>query len=210
METKERYVCQQAQRGRGRHQCRFGCRGSAQKPPKAARSCDRSQGRSNTQMSGSSCQEDGSGGAAARTSKKQNVNFVLPLSDSDRGKSTVDGFTLVVGRHVRRTPECNVPMSITRASLDCCISRPRPAKRTQRHCNHSLFQLRPSCPAGMGALPQSATVIVTTITRTIAIAGGRAAGLPGTRGEPRLKILTARAGGAALRARGPRPSETLN
>ena len=52
LETKEQYVCQQAQRGRGRHQCRFGCRGSVQKPPKAARSCDRSQGRSNTQMSG--------------------------------------------------------------------------------------------------------------------------------------------------------------
>ena len=101
LETKEQYVCQQAQRGRGRHQCRFGCRGSVQKPPKAARSCDRSQGRSNTQMSGSSCQEDGSGGAAARTSKKQSVNFDLPLSDSDRGKSTVDGFTLVVGRHKR-------------------------------------------------------------------------------------------------------------
>ena len=49
-------------------------------------------------MSGSSCQEDGSGGAAARTSKKQSVNFDLPLSDSDRGKSTVDGFTFVVGR----------------------------------------------------------------------------------------------------------------
>ena len=41
-------------------------------------------------------------------------------------------------------------------------------------------------------------------------AGGRAADPPGTQGEPRLKILTARAGGAALRARGPRPSETLN
>ena len=52
LETKEQYVCQQAQRGRGRHQCRFGCRGSVQKLPKAARSCDRSQGRSNTQMSG--------------------------------------------------------------------------------------------------------------------------------------------------------------
>ena len=36
LETKEQYICQQAQRGRGRHQCTFGCRGSVQKLPKAA------------------------------------------------------------------------------------------------------------------------------------------------------------------------------
>ena len=72
-------------------------------------------------MSGSSCQEDGSGGAAARTSKKQSVNFDLPLSDSDRGKSTVDGFTLVVGRHKRLAPECKVQIFIASGILMRCI-----------------------------------------------------------------------------------------
>ena len=38
LETKGQYICQQAQRGRGRLQCAFGCRGSLQQPPKAARS----------------------------------------------------------------------------------------------------------------------------------------------------------------------------
>ena len=158
-------------------------------------------------MSGSSFQEDGSGGAAARTSKKQNVNFDLPLSDSDRGKSTVDGFTLVFGRHVRRTPECNVPMSITRAMLGCCISRPRPAKRTQRHFNHSLFQLRPSCPEGMGAPPQSAAVIVTPIPRTIAIAGGGEPRALGDSGRAAASNFYGSGGGRRLcarEARGPR------
>ena len=34
--------------------------------------------------------------AGAIKAKKQNVNFDLPLSDSDQGKSTVDGLTVAV------------------------------------------------------------------------------------------------------------------
>ena len=52
----------------------------------------------------------GSGVSGAEKAKRQSVNFDLPLSDSDRGKSTVDGFTLVVGRHMRLAPESQVPI----------------------------------------------------------------------------------------------------
>ena len=36
------------------------------------------------------------GGASAGKAKEQNVNFDLPLSDSVRGKSTVDDLTVAV------------------------------------------------------------------------------------------------------------------
>ena len=49
-------------------------------------------------MSGSSCQDDDSGGAAAGKCNKQSVKFDLLLSESDRSKSTLDGFTLVISQ----------------------------------------------------------------------------------------------------------------
>ena len=39
---------------------------------------------------------DDSRGASAGMSKKQSVKFDLPLSDSVRGKSTLDGLTVAV------------------------------------------------------------------------------------------------------------------
>ena len=48
------------------------------------------------QMRGSSCSGDDVGGASDGTSKTQSVKFDLPLSDSVRGKSTLDGLTVAV------------------------------------------------------------------------------------------------------------------
>ena len=62
----------------------------------AGRSSDRNHGRPHSQMSGRSCMGDDSRSASAGMSKKPNVKFDLPLSDSVRGKSTVDGLTVAV------------------------------------------------------------------------------------------------------------------
>ena len=111
-------------------------------------------------MSGCSCQDNDSGGAAAGKSKKQSVKFDLRLSESDRRKSTLDGFILVV---VHTIPK------YVRAR---CISSSRPAMRAQCNSNRSLFQARPVCVLHAYDPPQNATVIVSTIVKTIAIAGG--------------------------------------
>ena len=66
-------------------------------------------------------------------SQKQSVKFDLLLSDSDRRKSTLDGFTLVV---VLTIP--NMSLFVVYG-----VQSSRPAMRAQCNFNRSLFQSRP-------------------------------------------------------------------